>query len=68
MAARVDRYAGVLPFVDARVLLVSRLADRPEIRGFVWFNHDKEADWRIQSSTPSRLAYARGVAAARYRG
>jgi beta-mannanase len=41
----------------------TRLAARPEIRGFVWFNHDKEADWRIQSSTPSRLAYARGVAA-----
>jgi beta-mannanase len=46
----------------------TRLADRPAIRGFVWFNHDKEADWRIQSSRPSRLAYARGVAAARYRG
>ena len=46
----------------------SRMAARPEIRAFVWFNHDKEADWRIQSSAASRISYANAVAAARYVG
>ena len=45
-----------------------RMAARPEIRAYGWFNHDKEADWRIQSSDASRIAYARGVAASRYLG
>jgi len=44
----------------------SRLAARPEVRGFLWFNHDKEADWRVQSSDASRIAYAEAVAASRY--
>jgi beta-mannanase len=44
----------------------ARLAARPEVRGFVWFNHDKEADWRVQSSDASRIAYAKAVAANRY--
>jgi beta-mannanase len=44
----------------------ARLAARPEVRGFVWFNHDKEADWRVQSSDASRIAYAAAVAAGRY--
>lgn len=46
----------------------SRLAARPEIRAYVWFNHAKEADWRIQSSDASRIAYAQAVAASRYVG
>lgn len=48
--------------------LFTRMAARPEIRAYVWFNHDKEADWRIQSSDASRTAYAKAVAAARYVG
>lgn len=44
----------------------ARLAARPEVRGFIWFNHDKEADWRVQSSDASRIAYAAAVAASRY--
>jgi len=44
----------------------ARLAARPEVRGFLWFNHDKEADWRVQSSDASRIAYAEAVAASRY--
>jgi len=36
------------------------------VRGFLWFNHDKEADWRVQSSDASRIAYAKAVAASRY--
>jgi len=44
----------------------ARLAVRPEVRGFLWFNHDKEADWRVQSSDASRIAYAAGISASRY--
>jgi hypothetical protein len=36
------------------------------VRGFVWFNHDKEADWRVQSFDASRISYAAAVAASRY--
>jgi hypothetical protein len=36
------------------------------VRGFLWFNHAKEADWRVQSSDASRIAYATAVAASRY--
>jgi hypothetical protein len=46
----------------------ARLAARPQVRAFTWFNHDKEADWRAQSSDASRLSFARGVAATRYIG
>jgi len=41
-------------------------AARPEVRGFLGFNHAKEADWRVQSSDASRIAYANAVAASRY--
>ena len=40
----------------------------PDILGFVWFNYDKEADWRIESSAGSRAAFARAVAKHRYVG
>lgn len=39
---------------------------RPEIKAFVWFNHNKEADWRIQSSETARQAFAAGVADPRF--
>jgi beta-mannanase len=45
----------------------AELAARPQIKGFVWFNHNKEADWRIESSDAARLAFAAGVADPRYR-
>lgn len=44
----------------------SRLSARPEVRGFIWVNHNKETDWRVQSSNASRISSAAGVAAARY--
>lgn len=37
----------------------------PEVRGITWFNFDKEADWRIQSSPESLAAFRTGVAAFR---
>ncbi len=44
----------------------AELKRRPQIRAFVWFNHDKETDWRIESSEMARSAFAAGVADARY--
>lgn len=34
----------------------------PAIKGFVWFDHDKETDWRINSSTASLAAFRSGLA------
>ncbi len=45
----------------------AELAQRPQIQGFVWFNHNKETDWRIESSATSTEAFATGVADPRYR-
>ena len=33
----------------------------PAVRGFVWFDFDKETDWRIDSSTTSEQAFGAGV-------
>jgi len=45
-----------------------QLRRRPYIRAFVWFNLDKETDWRVQSSEAARAAFAAGVADPRYPG
>lgn len=42
------------------------LAAHPEIRGLWWFNENKENDWRIESTTGARTAFAAGVANTRY--
>jgi hypothetical protein len=42
------------------------LADQG-IRGFLWFNHDKETDWRIQSSPSAQSAFAALASNPRYR-
>lgn len=41
--------------------LIQFLADRREIAGFVWFDHDKEVDWRMISSPESVSAFARAI-------
>jgi beta-mannanase len=38
--------------------LIEYLAAQPDIIGFVWFDHNKEVDWRITSSSTSRDALA----------
>jgi beta-mannanase len=38
------------------------LARRPAISGFVWFDADKETDWRLDSSPPARSSFAAGLA------
>ncbi|MBT2551334.1 glycoside hydrolase family 26 protein [Arthrobacter sp. ISL-65] len=43
--------------------LVSYLAAQPDVTGFVWFHHNKEVDWRINSSTSSTNALKGALAA-----
>lgn len=38
------------------------LEDNPDIEGFVWFDYDKETDWRINSSVESSGAFVDLVA------
>lgn len=42
------------------------LRRHPEIIGFVWFEVNKETDWRVVSSPAVRAAYAVGIADKRY--
>ncbi|SMH43534.1 IPT/TIG domain-containing protein [Rathayibacter oskolensis] len=42
--------------------LVSYLSAQSDVTGFVWFDHDKEVDWRIASSTASAQAFAAALA------
>jgi hypothetical protein len=44
------------------------LRQHPEIRGFVWFDVNKEADWRFTSSPSAEEAFAAGVQAAYFQG
>ncbi|SDP26859.1 Glycosyl hydrolase family 26 [Nakamurella panacisegetis] len=39
----------------------STLAAAPDIRGLVWFDFNKEADWRIDSSSASASAFSTGM-------
>lgn len=41
--------------------LVSYLSAQPDVMGFVWFNLNKEVDWRINSSTTSASAFANAL-------
>jgi beta-mannanase len=43
------------------------LARNASIKAFVWFNLNKETDWRIESSAAAQRAFATGVADPRYR-
>jgi hypothetical protein len=42
--------------------MFTQLAGRPYIKAFLWFDLDKENDWRIRSSAASADAFAAGVA------
>ncbi len=48
---------------DWNTALVSYLAAQSDVTGFVWFHHNKEVDWRINSSTSSTNALAAALAA-----
>nr|WP_245827933.1 glycosyl hydrolase [Sinomonas mesophila] len=43
--------------------LVSYLNAQPDVTGFVWFHHNKEVDWRINSTTASANALKTALAA-----
>ncbi|WP_255769250.1 glycoside hydrolase family 26 protein [Pseudarthrobacter sulfonivorans] len=43
--------------------LVSYLAAQPDVAGFVWFNMQKETDWRINSSSTSAAAFKNALRA-----
>jgi len=43
------------------------IANRPFIRGFVWFDISKETNWRIDSSGSARRAFAIGVRPPRFK-
>ncbi|GAC1490262.1 MAG: hypothetical protein NVS2B15_08840 [Pseudarthrobacter sp.] len=45
--------------------LVSYLAVQPDVMGFVWFDIQKETDWRINSSTTSAAAFKNALQARR---
>jgi hypothetical protein len=38
----------------------------PNIKAIVWFNLNKETDWRIESSADSQKAYSQGIASSYY--
>ncbi|MDG2112547.1 MAG: glycosyl hydrolase, partial [Actinomycetota bacterium] len=42
--------------------VLETVAERDDIDGLMWFEIDKEADWRIVSSPEARAAFAAGVA------
>jgi len=42
--------------------LTTEIFNYPRIKGFIWFNEDKETDWRIESSPAAQAAFARAVA------
>jgi Glycosyl hydrolase family 26 len=41
--------------------MFSELANRRDIRGFIWFDLDKETDWRIASDPASASAFKAGL-------
>lgn len=38
--------------------LISYLSAQPDVMGFIWFNLNKEVDWRIESSASSQSAFS----------
>jgi hypothetical protein len=42
--------------------MFAQLADWPQVKGFTWFDWDKETDWRIDSSAASLAAFRAGIA------
>ncbi|ACL42422.1 beta-mannanase-like protein (plasmid) [Pseudarthrobacter chlorophenolicus A6] len=50
---------------DWNTSLVPYLNSQPDVTGFIWFNLNKETDWRIESSTASSNAFTAALAARR---
>ena len=43
--------------------MMRSLAAYPRIRTIMWFDYDKESDWRIDSTARSATAFSRGLPA-----
>lgn len=50
---------------DWNTALIAYLAAQPDVRAVIWFDHDKEADWRIDSTPESAAALNAALAARR---
>ena len=48
---------------DWNAALIGYLAAQPDVRAVVWFDFNKETDWRINSSPTSSAALASALAA-----
>jgi beta-mannanase len=48
--------------------LTTEIFNYPRIKGFIWFNEDKETDWRIESSPSAQAAFSSAVANPVYAG
>lgn len=48
--------------------LSTEIFNYPRIKGFIWFNEDKETDWRIESSPGAQAAFSSAVANPAYAG
>jgi hypothetical protein len=46
--------------------LFAFLASHPVVRAFIWFDLRKGVDWRVDTTTADRLAFAAGVRSPRY--
>jgi beta-mannanase len=40
----------------------------PQIKAFVWFQYNKECDWRVNSSTAAQAAFKAGISSGSYGG
>lgn len=45
--------------------LLKYLSAQPDVSGFIWFQMNKESDWRFNSSAASRIAFAAALATRR---
>jgi beta-mannanase len=43
--------------------LITYLSAQPDVQGFVWFDFDKEVDWRVNSSASAAAAFRDALAA-----
>jgi mannan endo-1,4-beta-mannosidase len=49
--SKADWIAELIPYLD----------EQPNVAGFIWFDHDKETDWRLSSSAEAAAAMARAL-------
>ncbi len=68
-----DRKSWINPDMADKVTCINRVFsvienEYPDIKGLVWFDIDKDADWRLDSSEAALQAFTRRIDATRYVG